>query len=111
MPIRPDRRALYPDNRAWLSIRARILERAGYRCEGSPRFPRCRARHGEPHPVTGSRVVLTCAHLDHNPENNDLANILALCQRCHLTHDAAEHARNRRLPPLEPGNLALPLEE
>lgn len=40
------------------------------------------------------RVVLTTAHLDHDPSNNDEANLKALCQRCHLKHDGAHHARN-----------------
>lgn len=32
-------------------------------------------------------VVLTIAHLDHTPENNDPANLKALCQKCHLGYD------------------------
>ena len=48
----------------------------------------CDARHGEAHPTTGSRVVLTVAHLDHQPENCAAANLLALCQRCHNAYDA-----------------------
>ena len=47
-----------------------------------------------PHPLTGSRVVLTVAHLDHVPEHSDPANLKAMCQRCHLAYDAAEHAAN-----------------
>lgn len=34
------------------------------------------------------RVVLTIAHLDQDRTNNDPANLAALCQRCHLRHDA-----------------------
>ncbi len=34
------------------------------------------------------RVVLTVAHLDHQPENCDRANLKALCQRCHNAYDA-----------------------
>ena len=84
----------YPDN--WREIRARVLARAGNKCEGSPIYPDCRAENGRPHPVTGSRVVLTIAHLDHNPDHNDLDNLRAWCQRCHLTYDAQQHARNAR---------------
>lgn len=40
------------------------------------------------------RVVLTVAHLDHQPENCELDNLRALCQRCHLAYDAAHHAAN-----------------
>lgn len=43
-----------------------------------------------------SRVVLTIAHLDHNPTNNAHENLKALCQRCHLKHDAKHHAQNAR---------------
>jgi len=41
-------------------------------------------------------VVLTVAHLDHNPANNDDANLRALCQRCHLIYDKHQHAENAR---------------
>jgi hypothetical protein len=34
------------------------------------------------------RVVLTVAHMDHQPENCDRENLRALCQRCHNTYDA-----------------------
>lgn len=44
-------------------------------------------------PVT--RVVLASAHLDHDPSHNRLRNLAALCQRCHMLHDAAEHRRTR----------------
>ena len=40
-------------------------------------------------------VVLACAHLDHDPGNNVPANLAALCQRCHMLHDAAEHRWQR----------------
>ena len=39
-------------------------------------------------------IVLTIAHLDHTPENCDPSNLQALCQRCHLRHDARHHAAN-----------------
>ena len=42
------------------------------------------------------RVVLTVAHLDHNVKNNSFFNLAALCQRCHLRHDAALHAQNAK---------------
>lgn len=41
-------------------------------------------------------VVLTVAHLDHDESNNDPMNLAALCQRCHLRHDAPDNARRRR---------------
>lgn len=53
------------------------------------------ADNGWPHPITGSTVVLTIAHLDHTPENCDPDNLLAMCQRCHLAYDAESHAVER----------------
>ena len=96
MPIRPENKARYPDN--WQTeIRPAILERAGNRCEGSPDFPDCRAENHKPHPDTGSKVVLTIAHLDHQPENNDPSNLKAMCQRCHLNYDKDHHRLSRQL--------------
>lgn len=44
--------------------------------------------------VSGSRVVLTTAHVyDHAPEVCDLLNLAALCQRCHLRHDAGNRKK------------------
>ncbi|MGJ5667779.1 hypothetical protein QLG13_07910 [Rhodococcus aetherivorans] len=95
MPIRPENRARYPKN--WRTeIRPAILDRAGQRCEGSPEYPDCRAVNYQPHPVTGSKVILTIAHLDHTPENCHPDNLRAWCQRCHLKYDAEHHAEQRR---------------
>ena len=57
-------------------------------------YPDCGAENGKYHPVTNSKVVLTVAHLDHMPENNDMDNLKHWCQRCHLTYDAPLHAQN-----------------
>lgn len=43
-----------------------------------------------------TKTILTISHQDHDPTNNDPSNLRALCQRCHLTHDAKEHAHNAR---------------
>lgn len=48
----------------------------------------CKAVNYEPHPLTGSKVVLTVAHLDHDISNNNYSNLKAMCQKCHLTYDA-----------------------
>ena len=113
MPIRPEQRARYPKN--WDEISKRIRnKRAGGRCECDGRCGhdhtevvfqsptgwrltsnRCAALNSFPHPVTGSKVVLTVAHLNHKPEDNREENLLAMCQRCHLAHDREEHARVR----------------
>lgn len=40
-------------------------------------------------------IVLTVAHLDHTPENNEPENLRALCQKCHLDHDRKHHTQSR----------------
>jgi hypothetical protein len=42
-----------------------------------------------------TRVVLATAHLNHDPGDNRPRNLAALCQRCHMRHDADEHRRRR----------------
>lgn len=37
-------------------------------------------------------IILTVAHLDHDPRNCDLSNLKALCQQCHLRYDQRHHA-------------------
>lgn len=41
-------------------------------------------------------VVLTIAHLDHDPRNNNETNLKALCQRCHLALDLELHKANAK---------------
>lgn len=110
MPIRPDQKARYPKN--WKEISQRIRRRARKRCEcrgecgtdhgqemsnycgedyaenGKNQPNRCMARQYQPHHHTGSKVILTVAHLDHIPENCDDKNLKAMCQRCHNKYDA-----------------------
>lgn len=54
-----------------------------------------------PHPACHGwpevKIILTIAHLDHDPTNNDPGNLRALCQRCHNRHDAAHRAETRRM--------------
>lgn len=80
----------------WTLIVRLIRKRSGNVCEGSPKFPECRAENGKPHPVTGSKVVLTTAHMDHIKSNNRFSNLRHLCQRCHLNHDIGQHINNRK---------------
>lgn len=96
MPIKPENRARYPKD--WKAISKRIrFERAGGRCEW------CGAVNYQPHPVTGSKVILTVAHLNHTPEDCRDENLAALCQRCHLTYDRT----GKRLGPPDPAQLRL----
>ena len=97
------RRSLYPPD--WRAISLRIRERDKWRCRW------CAARQGEPHPVTGSRVVLTVAHLNHEPSDCREANLLSLCQKCHNDYDRPmrqAHARVTRAAK-KGGQLPLPL--
>ena len=48
---------------------------------------------GRPEKLRIVRIVLTVAHLDHQPENCDPANLKAWCQRCHNRYDAAERRK------------------
>ncbi|XAZ30654.1 hypothetical protein AAHB34_16035 [Paenarthrobacter ureafaciens] len=62
---------------------------------------------------TGSRVILTTAHLNHNPEECEDDNLKAMCQGCHLHYDKDHHAETRaatKAAALEAaGQLALPV--
>lgn len=40
-------------------------------------------------------IVLTIAHLDQDINNNDDSNLAALCQRCHIRHDAHYRTHNK----------------
>jgi len=84
----------YPSN--WEAIKKTVLRRAQYRCEGSPAYPKCRAKHEELHPETSSLVILSVAHFDRDLGNNDLTNLRAWCQRCHLNHDISQHIESRK---------------
>jgi 5-methylcytosine-specific restriction endonuclease McrA len=122
MPIKPENRARYPAN--WKHVRAAILERAGHACEKCKAPNRTRiargagsddgtymldsgavycaetgehlgwCRHSDYELARMVDVVLTIAHLDHQPENCDPENLRAWCQRCHLRYDQQHHQAN-----------------
>ena len=104
MPIKTENKSRYPAN--WRAIRAAILERAGDCCEfcGRPNHVWAvksgawcwEKEQMEAVALPGERVyrlVLTIAHLDHQPENCAPENLRALCRRCHLAYDAEHHQR------------------
>ena len=121
MPIRPENRWLYPID--WKQLSGAIrFRRANARCEHCRRPHMRRVAHlgdgrwwdtevrkwrsdrGKVIVVRGvfalgavrtTYVVLACAHLDHDPANSDPGNLAALCQRCHMIHDSAEHRWQR----------------
>ncbi len=49
-------------------------------------------------------IVLTVAHLDHDPDNHDVADdrLKALCQRCHLNYDRAARRERREIKVVAP---------
>lgn len=104
MPIRPENRDRYPAD--WPEISRAVKDAAGWRCEctgecGRPDVHlapdgRCWNEHGQPNALTGARVVLTTAHLDHTPENCARSNLRAFCQGCHLHYDRDHHAQTRQ---------------
>ena len=94
----PIDKSKYPADWDLISLRIR-KDRASDRCECTGECglheSHCDAMNAEPHPVTGSKVVLTVAHLDQDTYNNLDSNLLAMCQRCHLTYDRHYYKRQR----------------
>jgi hypothetical protein len=111
----PFHRERYPDD--WKAISKRIREeRAGNKCEWCGVANKaygardCNDEWHDDEEISGMgysygemlfgeypkciTIVLTVAHIDHDTTNNDDGNLAALCQRCHLTHDAKHHAQN-----------------
>ena len=102
MPISPAMREFYPDN--WKEISLAVREESGQRCQSCklpngargyrpalnrdnfvqvPRSDETVLRRYWP-TVQIFRIVLTVHHRDTDPSNNDRANLVALCQKCHL---------------------------
>ncbi len=104
--------SIYPPN--WKDeIRPRELKKAGFKCA------KCKVRHkvygyrnsrkvfvecddfmikwAKDHNLKIIRIILTVAHLDHDPENWDNPRLMVLCQQCHNQYDAPQRALNRKL--------------
>lgn len=114
MPIKAENKHKYPKD--WKSIVERVRERSRDRCE----WPHCglqnhswivRNPDGTAEPLVGKpfdfdmyetegghvvKVILTTAHLDHDPENCDLENLRHWCQLHHLRYDGPHHAETAR---------------
>lgn len=85
----------------WKAISARIRDRSGGRCEcggdcGLHHERRCEEQNGQPAKWARGRVVLTVAHLNHDPMDCRDDNLKAMCQRCHLRYDVDHHKANAR---------------
>lgn len=112
MPIKD--KSKYAPN--WKEIRKRILVRDNHKCkecgiengavghrnsDGSfsycPDYLRAKKMGAGFYITTGKlKIVLTIAHLDHNPENNEESNLATLCQYHHLKLDKEQHMKNAR---------------
>ena len=98
MPEGAMRRELYPEN--WEGISLSIRRRANGQCEcegfcGLHCGRRCQERQGENAKWANGKVVLTVAHLTHNPQDSRPEYLKAMCQRCHLRYDRLLHAEAR----------------
>ena len=74
----------------WKILRYKILDRTQDKCE------LCSVSIKEPHPITGSKVVLTVHHINFNIQDNRDYNLIALCQRCHLKLDMPNKVDKRK---------------
>ena len=81
--MRAETKERYPDN--WREISQATIEARGGKCED------CGARSGY------SFKVLTVHHIDYDPANNDPANLVVLCQGCHLRRQARDLSEATRL--------------
>lgn len=83
----PIQRGRYPSD--WDKISLARREQAGWKCEwcGIAQGTEVLGSKGKPY-----KIVLTVAHLGPNRDDKmDCSNIAALCQRCHLRYDHADH--------------------
>lgn len=114
----PFRRERYPAD--WPQISAAIRLRSGGQCEcegecglhrTTPGPRRCTERNGEKAKWARGKVVLTVAHLNHDPQDCSEENLKAMCQRCHLRYDAPMHrkhaAETRRQRRVDAGQIPL----
>ena len=121
MPIKPENRGRYPSD--WKQISERIrFERAqnkcevcglvngleGYRTSDGTFYSVEEFAEGYINPKHENelctkvekkapvKIVLTVAHLDHQPENCQDDNLKAMCQRCHNRYDSTHRKANAR---------------
>lgn len=108
MPIKPENKKLYPKNWKQISEYIRFV-RAENRCENCGAINHSwlhqhTRKHCLPEEDFAVKIVLTVAHLDHDPTNNDHSNLMALCQKCHNSYDATHRANTRANSKFKNGN-------
>ena len=64
-----------------------------HRTNPGPR--RCVEQNGQPAQFARGRIILTVAHLCHDTHCANLDHLRAMCQRCHLRYDIAQHVETR----------------
>lgn len=116
----------YPKHWKQISLSIRKRSKGNCECTGEcgTHSGRCDAMNYESHPITGSKVILTVAHLGvdypdgrkgnkHDKMDVRRKNLKAMCQRCHLLFDLPEHMENarktRRLKFLATGQMEMKL--
>ena len=94
--------ALYPPN--WPEIALALKVAADWTCKrcGAKRGEKRCNRHGIEKPV-----VITVAHLNHDPWNRD-AELEVMCRQCHITYDAKDGRRKRVMMAMARGQMVLP---
>jgi len=121
VPIKPENKKLYPKN--WKEIRRQILKRADNKCEfcglenhitgyrtKEGNFIQCEGMECETANLDEEhlfKIVLTIAHLDHNPTNNNPDNLRALCQKCHNNYDKEHRKETRKHTKENPNQLKI----
>ncbi len=96
-------RDLYPKD--WEEISADTRKRSRGRCQCTGQCgvdhtilgaKRCTERQGRKAISFNGQVVLTVAHLCHDPSCINKDHLLAMCQACHLRYDKGHHVATRR---------------
>jgi 5-methylcytosine-specific restriction endonuclease McrA len=92
----------YPEN--WNQIAAQIKQRSGYCCQrcGMQCLPPGRGYRHLSRKIR-SKYTAQVHHLDRQPSNNNLDNLVALCTGCHLHYHQGQKGN------ITPGQLSLPL--
>jgi hypothetical protein len=98
----PMQRELYPDNWEEMALAAKVA--ANWTCQrcGARRGDRQINRHGQLR-----KVVLTTAHLNHDPWNPD-AELEVMCWPCHARYDAAHRRHQQAMMLIARGQMVLP---
>lgn len=81
------------------------IEAAGHRCQGSPKYPTCRAKEGQAHPETDKHTILVAFRILPGDDESLVVN----CTRCLLSRDplAAYRTSDWRSERAAKGNLEL----